>query len=255
MSGSWRWTLLAWVALVMLGQPAHAQRDVTAFAAASLTNALQEITAAFTAETGIRVKLSFAASSTLAKQIEAGAAAHIFFSADEAWMGYLDKRRLIDASSRRSILGNRLAVVVPADRPVKLDIGLDRSWLAKLPSGRIATGDPAHVPVGRYAEQALRKLGVWADVAPRLARADNVRNALVLVERGEAAAGIVYATDAAASKKAVIAGLVPEDAHDPITYPIALTRAHGQGDARALLEFLTGPAARSTYARHGFAVR
>lgn len=242
------------IALAALATPAHAQREVTAFAAASLTNALQEIASDFTAGTGIRVKLSFAASSTLARQIESGAGAQIFFSADEAWMDYLDKRGLIDAASRRSFLGNRLAVVVPADRPLKLEISSDRTWLAQLPPGRIATGDPAHVPVGRYAEQALKALGVWGDVAARLARADNVRNALVLVERGEAAAGIVYGTDAEASKKVAIAGLIPETAHAPITYPVALTKGHGQGDARALLEVLVGPAARSIYAKHGFAV-
>lgn len=240
--------------LAALAPSAHAQREVTVFAAASLTNALQEISSAFTRATGIRVKLSFAASSTLAKQIEAGAGAQLYFAADEAWMAYLGKRGLIDASSRRAFLGNRLAVVVPADRPLELRIGADRAWLARLPDGRIATGDPIHVPVGRYAEQALKKLGVWSDIAPRLARADNVRNALVLVERGEAAAGIVYRTDAAASAKVAIAGLLPEDAHEPITYPVALTKAPGQGDARALLEFLTGPAARSIYAKHGFSV-
>lgn len=245
------------VACASAGGPAKAQapREVTVFAAASLTTALNEVADAFTAATGTRVKLSFAASSTLARQIESGAAAQLFVSADEAWMDYLDKRNLIEPTTRKSLIGNRLALVVPADRPLALDIGPDRTWLAALPSGRIATGDPAHVPVGRYAEQALKSLGVWSEVAPRLARADNVRNALVLVERGEAAAGIVYSTDAQASKRVTVAGVFPATSHAPITYPVALTKGEGQGGARALYEALTGPAALAIFAKHGFLVR
>lgn len=250
--------VLALLAVCMIhALPAKAQspREVTVFAAASLTNALQEVCDTFAAASGVRVKLSFAASSTLARQIEAGADAQLFISADEVWMDYLGKRNLVEAPSRRSFLGNRLAVVVPADRPLRFEIGSDRAWLATLPAGHIATGDPAHVPVGRYAEQALTRLGLWAEVAPRLARADNVRNALVLVERGEAAAGIVYSTDAAASKKVFVAGLFPEDTHEPITYPVALLRGQGQGDAQALYGFLLGPAARAAFTKHGFSVR
>lgn len=234
---------------------AQAPREVTVFAAASLTNVLQAVGDSFTAASGVRVKSSFAASSSLARQIEAGAGAQLFVSADDVWMDYLAKRNLIDAPSRRALLGNRLAVVVPIDRPVRLEISGDRSWLALLPAGFIATGDPAHVPVGRYAQQALTRLGVWAEVAPRLARADNVRNALVLVERGEAAAGIVYGTDAAMSRKVSVAGLFPEAAHDPIVYPVALLAGRGQGDARMLYDFLIGPTARAAFTSHGFSVR
>ncbi len=224
------------------------------FAAASLTIALKAATDTFTQSTGINVRLSFAASSTLAKQIEAGAGAHIFFSADEAWMDYLAKRKLIDEPTRRSLLGNRLAVVVPADKAIKVEIAKGSDWLKKLPPGRIVTGDPAHVPVGRYAQQALTRLGNWEAVAPRLVRADNVRNALVLVERGEAAAGIVYATDAAASTRTVVAGLIPADAHAPITYPIALVRGRSSADAGELLEFLASPDARQAFTKFGFLV-
>lgn len=241
--------------------PAKAQKggDVVVFAAASLSNALQEVCDGFTATSstgasGVKVKLSFAASSTLAKQVEAGAGAQLFLSADEAWMNYLAKRDLLEAGSRRAYLGNRLALVVPADRPATVEIAAGKDWLRQLPAGRIATGDPAHVPVGRYAEAALKSLGVWKEVGPRLARADNVRNALVLVERGEAAAGIVYSTDAAVSKKVAVAGLFPESSHEPVTYPIALLKGHGQGNARALYDFILGPAARAIFVKHGFAV-
>jgi molybdate transport system substrate-binding protein len=237
--------------------PAKAQTagGVTVFAAASLSNALQEVCDAFTVASGVKVKLSFAASSTLAKQIEAGAGAQVFVSADEAWMDFLAKRGLIEEGSRRPLLGNTLVLVVPADQAVQVEIAKGNGWLAKLPSGRIATGDPAHVPAGRYAEDALRKLGVWDEVGPRLARADNVRNALILVERGEAAAGIVYGTDAAVSKKVAVAGLFPESSHDPITYPVALMKGQGQGGPRALYDFMASDTARTTFAKHGFAVR
>ena len=247
-------TVLAMLATITAAH-AQARREVTVFAAASLTNAMQDVADAHARATGVKVKLSFAASSTLARQIEAGAGAQLFVSADEQWMDYLARRDLIEPATRRVLLGNRLALVVPADRPLRVEIGADGGWLAGLPAGRIATGDPAHVPVGRYAEQALKRLGAWGVVAPRLARADNVRNALVLVERGEAAAGIVYATDAAASSKVAVAALFPEGTHDPVSYPVALLKGHGQGDARALYEFLDGPAARTAFVKHGFQVR
>lgn len=242
---------LLWAAPVQ----AQAAREVTVFAAASLTSALKEVADMYAGATATRVKLSFAASSTLARQIESGAAAQLFFSADEAWMDYLDKRGLIEKGTRRPLVGNRLVLAVPADKPVRLDIGPDRAWLAALSVGRIATGDPAHVPVGRYAEQALKHLGVWTEVAPRLARADNVRSALVLVERGEAAAGIVYETDAKASPRVAVAGLFPQSAHQPISYPIALLKGQGQGEARALYDFLSGTAARGIFLKHGFSAR
>lgn len=229
--------------------------EITVFAAASLTNAMQEVAQKFTASTGTRVKQSFAASSTLARQIESGAGADIFASADETWMDYLDKRNLIESATRRTLLGSRLVLVVPADKPLQIEISPDRTWLSRLPAGRIATGDPAHVPVGRYAQQALTRLGVWAEVQPRLARADNARNALVLVERGEAAAGIVYATDAAASRRVAIAATFPESSHDPITYPFALLRGKAGGDAAAFFEFLASPAPREVFLRHGFSVK
>ena len=237
--------------------PASSQTpdEVTVFAAASLTNALQEVADAFTRRDGTKVKLSFAASSSLAKQIEAGAAAQLFLSADEAWMNYLEVRGLLAPGSRRALLGNQLVLVVAKSNPLALDLGSGRAWLERLPSGRIATGDPAHVPVGKYAQQALTRLGLWSDVEPRLARADNVRNALVLVERGEAAAGIVYSTDAAISKQVIVAGTFPATSHDAIVYPVAMLRGNAQGAALKLYEFLASPQAREIFTRHGFASR
>lgn len=232
--------------------PARAAPPVVVFAAASLTNAFEEIGRAWTAQGHPVPKFSFAASSTLAKQIEQGAPAGIFASADEAWMDYLAARKLVEADSRRDLASNSLVVVVPADRPatVALDTGTDFS---KFFAGqRIATGDPAHVPVGRYAEQALRNLGGWDAVAPRLVRAESVRAALAFVERGEVGAGIVYSTDAAISSKVKVAGAFPARSHNAIVYPIAAVAGRADDEARALLAFLAGPEARAILRRHGF---
>lgn len=244
-------------ALLATCDPARAanEGEVIVFAAASLANALQEAGEAFTRQGGAAIKFSFAASSTLAKQIESGARAQLFLSADESWMDYLEKRKLIAPGTRRALLGNRLVLVVPADKAQSLDIAAGSGWLGKLPAGRIATGDPAHVPVGRYAEQALTRLGLWAAVIPRLARADSVRSALVLVERGEAVAGIVYATDAKASRLVGVAGEFPEALHDPIIYPVALLAGEDRRDARRFYEFLLGKGARTIFVAHGFEVR
>jgi len=250
----------ALAAFLLFAAPAVGQKapdasvKTTVFAAASLTNALQEVADTFSKQGNQKVKLSFAASSALAKQIEAGAGAELFLSADEAWMDYVEKLNLLAPNTRRSLLGNQLVVIVPANSPVTLDLST-KDWLSKLPAGRIATGDPAHVPVGKYAQQALTKLGMWSEVEPRLARADNVRNALVLVERGEAPAGIVYSTDAAASKQVKVAGTFPQTSYDPISYPVALLKGHDQGNARKLYDFLLTPEARVIFTKHGFAVR
>ncbi len=243
---------------LLIGSPPafpEAVPEVTVFAAASLSTALRQAGDRFSEKGGMKVKFSFAASSILAKQIEAGAGASLFLSADEDWMDYLAKRTLLATDTRRPLLGNRLVLVVPVDRPINVGIVFGTSWLGALPAGRIATGDPAHVPVGKYARQALTSLGAWTEAEPRLARADNVRNALVLVERGEASAGIVYGTDAAASKGVVVAGTFPQDSHDPISYPIALLRGRDQSDARKFYDFLTSPEAREIFARFGFIVR
>ena len=229
----------------------------TVFAAASLTDALGAVADAYARAGHPAPRLSFNASSALARQIEQGAPANIFFSADERWMDWLQQRDLLVSGTRRDLLRNALVLIVPKDRarPKRdsITIGPDLDVNALLgPDGRIATGDPKSVPVGIYAEQALRKLGLWDKLAPRLAPTENVRAALLLVERGEAAAGVVYATDAAASKGVAVAGRFPESSHDPITYPIALVRGGDMPEARSLLGFLEGPEARQVFDRFGF---
>ena len=240
------------LALLPLLLPAAA-RAQTVFAAASLTDALREAAALWQREGHPAPTLSFAASSTLAKQIEQGAPANLFASADAKWMDYLDQRSLIAAGTRRNVLGNDLVLVVPADhaRTVAIGPGFDLAGLLG-PGGRLAVGDPAHVPAGIYAAQALKALGVWDVAEPRLARAEDVRGALLLVERGEAPAGIVYATDAAVSKGVAPAGVFPAGSHDPITYPFAVTKAGDTPEARALLTFLEGPEVRDIFRRRGF---
>jgi molybdate transport system substrate-binding protein len=231
------------------------QREaITVFAAASLTDALRDLGNQWAARGNPAPRFSFAASSALARQIEQGAPADLFMSADEAWANYLQERNLLANATRSSPLGNALVLIAPADaaRPVTLARGTDLAALLG-PYGRIATGDPAHVPVGRYAQAALTWMGQWDAIAPRLARADNVRAALLLVERGEAPFGIVYATDAAASRSVRVVATFPAESHEPITYPFALTRrADGNAQARALLAFLTGAEATATWQRFGF---
>ncbi|MSO76604.1 MAG: molybdate ABC transporter substrate-binding protein [Alphaproteobacteria bacterium] len=226
----------------------------TVFAAVSLTEALEEIGALYRRESGDPVRFSFAASSSLARQIELGARADIFVSADEAWMDYLVARRLVLAATRTSNLSNRLVLVAPRDlaRPMAmvprlaLAERLGRDWLA--------IGDPAHVPAGRYARAALNSLGVWLELAHRLAPADSVRMALALVQRGEAPLGIVYASDAAAAPGVAVIGIFPTESHPRIRYPMAIVAGHDGPAARALLAFLDGPAPIGIYRKHGFII-
>lgn len=249
--------MIAGVLLAGFGAPVLAQTaPVTVMAAASLTDAMRELGPLWAAKGHPAPRFSFGASSALARQIEQGAPADLFVSADEPWADYLQERNLLVNDTRTSPLGNTLVLIAPADQPgdVVLRPGVD--LLARLgPQGRIATGDPASVPVGKYAQAALTALGVWERVAPRLARAENVRAALLLVERGEAPLGIVYATDAAASTGVRVVGVFPADSHPPITYPFAVVRRGDTPRARALLAFLTGPEAAPVYRRLGFLVR
>jgi molybdate transport system substrate-binding protein len=247
-----RHLLLACLLLVPLY--ARAQ-GLMVFAAASLTDAIKDVSTQWTLAGHAPLRMSFGASSTLARQIEQGAPANLFASADEKWMDYLAGKHLIAADTRKDLLGNELVLVVPSDKPIRVAIGPGFDLLSLLgTTGRLATGDPAHVPVGIYAQQALRKLGWWDAVAPRLARTDDVRSALLLVERGEAPAGIVYATDAAVSKSVMVAGTFPADTHDPISYPFAVTRSGDSPEARALMTFLAGPQARAIFVNRGFKV-
>ena len=239
--------------LSLAAQAAPDRAPVTVFAAASLTDALQEVARAYTATSGGTVRFSFAASSMLARQIESGAAADVFFSADEDWMDYLVRRDLVDPATRHSLLGNRLVLVAPADSTVRLTIEPHFPLLAALQGGRLATGDPDTVPVGRYARASLTSLGVWNDVAGRLVAADNVRGALAFVARGEAPLGIVYETDARIDSKVRIVGIFPEGSHAPIVYPVALTKGAAPA-AGQFIEFLRGPVAQATFERYGFVV-
>jgi molybdate transport system substrate-binding protein len=247
-----RFLLFLCVLLVPLASRAQ---ELTVFAAASLTDAMKDVSAQWVNAGHRPLRMSFGSSSTLARQIEQGAPADLFASADEKWMDYLAEKKLIVAGTRKDLLGNSLVLVVPGDKPrhVTIDAGFDLSGLLG-PSGRLAVGDPAHVPVGIYAEQALRKLGLWDSIQPKLARTDDVRSGLLLVERGEAPAGIVYATDASVSKGVMVAGTFPPNSHDPISYPFALTKNGDTAEARALLAFLAGPQARTVFVQRGFKV-
>lgn len=242
------------VLLALLGAvPARAQSAApVVLAAASLQEALSEAADAWARQRHPRPVLSFAGSSALARQIEAGAPADLFISADEAWMDRLEQRSLLAPGSRRVIAGNRLVLIAPSDSPVKLRIAKGFPLARALGSGRLAMADPAAVPAGRYARAALEALGDWAAVEPRVVRSENVRAALALVERGEAPLGIVYATDAAASRKVRVVGVFPASSHPPIRYPAARLRTAKAKDAPAFLAFLGSRQARVIFARHGF---
>ena len=244
------------LALCLLLAPVTARaQELTVFAAASLTDALKDVSAQWAQAGHPPLRMSFASSSTLARQIEQGAPANVYASADEKWMDYLAGKKLIATDTRKDLLGNDLVLVVPADEPQHVTIGPGFNLLGLLgPNGRLATGDPAHVPAGIYAEQALKKLGIWDAVSPHLARADDVRSALLLVERGEAPAGIVYGTDATVSKAVTVAGTFPANSHDPISYPFAVVRSGDTAEARALMTFLAGRQARALFVGRGFKV-
>jgi molybdate transport system substrate-binding protein len=231
--------------------PAAAPPDLIVLAASSLTDALNELAPAFTQATHRGVKVSYAASSALARQIEAGAPADVFMSADTDWMEYLQTRHLIDAGSRRNVLGNRLVLISPADSTVTIRIAPHFALARLLGDGRLATGNPDSVPVGRYAKDALTRLQVWDQVKDRVAAADNVRAALALVARGEAPLGIVYRTDALVEKKVRIVAEFPARSHDPIDYPIAIT-AQAQPGAADFVKFLLTPDAQAVFAKYGF---
>lgn len=231
-----------------------ASEPLIVFAAASLTDVLQRIGAQYTQASGAPVKFSFAASSALAKQIESGARADAFVSADQEWMNYLDQRDLIKPDTRQDLLGNRLVLIAPRDSRVIMTLAPGAPILAALgKDGRLATGDPDSVPAGRYARAALTSLNVWDALQPRLARAENVRVALMYVARGETPLGIVYATDAAAESKVKVVGVFPETSHPPITYPVAATKV-ASADAISFIRFLRSDAAQNAFKEAGFSL-
>jgi molybdate transport system substrate-binding protein len=245
---------LLWGVVVLAGA-VHADEPerpaIVVFGAASLTNALQDLGDAFTKQTSIPVKFSFAASSALARQIESGAPADVFFSADIDWMDYLQKRNLIQAASRRDVLGNRLVLIAPSDSAIELKIKPHFPLATALGNKRLATGDPDAVPVGRYAREALTTLGIWDEVADRIIRADSVRSALAFVDRGEAPLGIVYETDAMVDKNVRVVDVFPATSHAPIVYPIALT-VNAKTEAAKFLAYIMSPASDVTFKAYGF---
>jgi molybdate transport system substrate-binding protein len=229
-----------------------AEPPLTVFAAASLTDVMQQIGMAYTAATGTPVRTSFAASSALARQIESGAPADVFVSADQDWMDYLASRSLVQATTRTDVASNALVLIAPADSRLQLRIAPGMRLAAALGKrGRLATGDPASVPVGRYAEAALRQLGVWNSVKGRLIPADNVRTALNFVARGEAPLGIVYATDARGVPAVRVVGTFPATTHVRITYPAAAV-ATASVAAAAFVRFLAGPESQAIFEHAGF---
>ena len=244
--------VLAGALLVSLAESAFAA-DVTVFAAASLTDALGDVGKAYRAKTGSTPVFSFAASSTLAKQIEASAGADIFISADSDWMDYLDSRGLIAHDSRRNLVGNRLVLIAPADANVTLAIEPHFDLLGALHGGRLSLADPDTVPAGKYARTALSTLGVWNSVVNHTVNAENVRVALAYVSRGEATLGIVYTTDALSDKGVRIVGTFPDNTHAPIVYPAALTR-DAKPAAKAFLDFLNSDEAHAIFQKDGFII-
>lgn len=237
------------------GGPAAAQgAGPTVFAAASLKTALDEIGLAHTAATGRKASVSYAAASALAKQIEQGAPADVFVSADLDWMDYLDTKGLIRAETRVNLVANTLVLIVPVGSPAEPKIAPGFALAAAIGEGRLATGDVRSVPVGKYAKAALTSLGVWAAVEPKLAGAENVRAALALVARGEARYGIVYGSDARSEPKVMVVDTFPAASHPPIVYPAAITKEATSVEAAAYLDFLKGPAAAKIFAANGFAV-
>lgn len=242
-------------ALLSLGmlnaRAADAPGRVLVFAAASLADVLRDLDEAFTARTGIHVTSSLAASSTLAKQIEAGAPADVYFSADLQWMDYLEQRGLLQPGSRHDVVGNSLVLIAPAASALRVRIAPGFDLAKLLGGGRLAVADPDSVPAGIYGREALQKLGTWSSVAARLVRAENVRAALEYVARGDAPLGIVYRTDALAEKRVRIVGVFPANSHLPIVYPVAVTRRAG-GAAARYLAFIISAEARPIFRKWGF---
>ena len=240
------------LALSVLASVETAAADtVTVFAAASLKEALDESGKAYQAKAGDRIVVSYGASPALAKQIEAGAPADLFISADLDWMDYLEQRHLIKTDTRQNLLRNRLVLIALADSKVSVSIAPGFPLARLLGNGRLAMADINAVPAGKYGKASLEALGVWKDVQAKVASAENVRAALVMVSRGEAPLGIVYRTDAAADSRVRVVGLFPENTHPPIIYPIAVTVA-GKPAAGAFLKWLSEPQARMIFEKHGF---
>ncbi|MCU8032232.1 MAG: molybdate ABC transporter substrate-binding protein [Shewanella oncorhynchi] len=252
-----RFTTASLFTMVLTSSPIFAadNEQVTVFAAASLTNALNEIGQQYEKEHNTKVTFSFASSSTLAKQVANGAPADLFVSANQKWMDYLIDAKAVDVNSRKTLLKNTLVLIAEKNSPIT-EVVLNGDWdiKAALKGSRMAVGDPDHVPAGQYAKQALENLKLWQAAEPLLARANNVRAALALVEQGEAPLGIVYSTDAKVAQKIKIVGTFPETSYSPIEYPVALVKQESTASAKAFNEYLQGPSAKNVFEKYGFGV-
>jgi len=238
--------------LVLAWAPSVAAADVTVFAAASTKEALDEQSRQFEASSGNKVVISYGASNALAKQIEAGAPADLFISADLDWMDYVDQRRLLMPDTRVNLLRNTLVLIAPASSKASLTIGPNFGLAAALGQDKLAMANPDSVPAGKYGKAALEKLGVWSSVEKHVARAENVRAALALVSRGEAPFGIVYSTDALADKGVRVVGTFPSDSYPPIVYPAAQLASSKSSAGKLLMDYLRSPSARPTWEKFGF---
>ncbi len=247
--------LLVCGATILIDGAARAQSaGPVVFAAASLKNALDDAAAGWVKAGHAAPKISYAASNVLAKQIEEGAPADLFFSADLDWMAYATKKGTIQTDSVVNLLGNAIVLIAPKDAATPVDIHPGFDLAAALGSGRLAMGNVDAVPAGKYGKAALEKLGAWDGVKDHVAQAESVRAALVLVSRGEAPLGIVYATDAAADVNVRVVGTFPDDTHPPIIYPVGLTKAATSPDDAPFLAYLRGPDAKAAFERQGFTV-
>jgi molybdate transport system substrate-binding protein len=242
--------LAATLLLVLAPLPAFAA-DVTVFGAASLSDALKEIAALYEKQSGKQVAVSLAASSVLARQIEASSGADVFISADLDWMDYLDNKSLVQHDTRENLLSNKLVLVAGKDVSTNIIIAPHFDLVGALKGGRLAMADPDSVPAGKYGRTALISLGAWNGVVNRVVNAENVRVALAYVSRGEAPLGIVYETDAKADKNVRVVGVFPENTHQPILYPAALIK-DAKPEARTFLAYLASPAARAIFEKNGF---
>lgn len=252
MSVQLRHVIVAATLCGLAGQ-ATAAENITVFAAASLTNALQEIADQYQQGKEVKIVSSFASSSTLARQIEQGAPADLFISADQQWMDYAVQKKTIDEASRFTLLGNELVLVAPTEsKPQPVAISASTDWKSLLKGQRLSVGDPDHVPAGIYAREALQKLGAWDSLSSQLAPGNSVRVALALVERNEAPYGIVYGSDAIASKKVTVVGTFPEKSHKPVEYPMAMVKDHNSATVTAFYNYLKGPEAAAIFKRYGF---
>ncbi|OYU50632.1 MAG: molybdate ABC transporter substrate-binding protein [Rhizobiales bacterium PAR1] len=251
-----RCTMLALFIATLGTLPVTAQerRPVLVFAAASLQTALNAVATEWQKEAGKEVKFSYGASSALARQIEQGAPADLFASADLDWMDWATERKLIKIGTRRTLLGNALVLIAPKELATHLVIAPGFPLAQEIGDTRLATGNPQSVPVGKYARQALMALGVWEQVGPRIAGADNVRAALSLVARGEAKFGIVYETDARTEPRVRVVGTFPASSHSPVVYPFAVTATSTNPDADAFLTYLSSPTARRIFEKEGFSI-